>query len=273
MQEPPEFVIAIPARLQSGRLMKKLVQPLSASDTVLSRVVRICRECGGPLVLLQDDLQLCESVYRVVSRDDVETCHIADACCGTHRVQKWLLDLEPHRRPKFVVNVQADEVFLDPTVLARLIEYCRNQQEPAIATVAATRCSLCVSGCTRVVCRPYKGNRQQAIYFSRLPLRGSLHHVGIYCYPTVVLERLETMSYLSGLESLEQMAWIEAGYRVEVLEVPWAPPAVNTLEEYQLARELIERQGQVAHDAAMLGYCSWSTVSEDDVRYVKDRRH
>lgn len=94
-----------------------------------------------------------------------------------------------------------------------------------------------------------------ALYFSRSPiphLRGadprewsSLHtyykHIGLYAYRTDVLARITRLPQgdLEKAESLEQLRWLENGYRIRVGEVENETVAVDTPEDLAKAASLL----------------------------------
>jgi 3-deoxy-manno-octulosonate cytidylyltransferase (CMP-KDO synthetase) len=86
--------------------------------------------------------------------------------------------------------------------------------------------------------------RGSALYFSRQPLpyqRGVesaqwvdsypyFKHVGIYAFRTAVLEKLVCLpqSPMEKSESLEQLRWLENGYRIHVRETSVANIGIDT---------------------------------------------
>jgi 3-deoxy-manno-octulosonate cytidylyltransferase (CMP-KDO synthetase) len=87
----------------------------------------------------------------------------------------------------------------------------------------------------------------EAIYFSRSPLphvRGHepqqwlyhytyYKHIGIYGYRSDILQEVTLLpvSSLEKAESLEQLRWIENGYRIKVAETELETYAIDTPED------------------------------------------
>jgi 3-deoxy-manno-octulosonate cytidylyltransferase (CMP-KDO synthetase) len=68
--------------------------------------------------------------------------------------------------------------------------------------------------------------------------------LGIYGFQTPVLEKLVQLppSPLELTESLEQLRWLEAGYRIQVGKVAAAGPGIDTPEDLEAAeRYLVAR--------------------------------
>lgn len=140
------------------------------------------------------------------------------------------------------INVQGDEPFVQPSQLQALAD-CFNDGDTCIATLK-TRLrdneELMSPNNVKVVC----DRNGQALYFSRYPLpyqRGVetacwaerypyYKHVGIYAFRTSTLEELVKLpqSPLEVSESLEQLRWMENGYRIKVVETDMANIGIDT---------------------------------------------
>lgn len=128
-----------------------------------------------------------------------------------------------------VINIQGDEPVIKPCQL-NLLAFCFNDDDCQIATLAVSIKSndiLFDSSKIKVV---LDGNNN-AIYFSRHPIpyqqrpaetwlanHNYLKHVGIYGFRTDVLKELGRIpaSSLELAESLEQLRWMENGYKIQV---------------------------------------------------------
>lgn len=140
------------------------------------------------------------------------------------------------------INVQGDEPFVRQEQLRSLVD-CFADGEVQIATLKTAIHStdeLLSPNNVKVVC-DLRGN---ALYFSRQPLpyqRGVepaqwvgrypyFKHVGIYAFRTAVLEKLVCLpqSPMEKNESLEQLRWLENGYRIHVRETSEANIGIDT---------------------------------------------
>lgn len=130
------------------------------------------------------------------------------------------------------INIQGDEPFIDPKQID-LVATCFDDTDTQIATLVKAikdDQELFNQNTPKVILN----HKKEAIYFSRatLPfLRGipvekwlSNHtyykHIGIYGYRTTVLSALTRLplSVLEKAESLEQLRWLENGYRIKTAE-------------------------------------------------------
>lgn len=145
------------------------------------------------------------------------------------------------------INIQGDEPYIDPTQID-LLAACFEDKETQIATLVKRikdREELFNPNSPKVLLN----KNQEAIYFSRatLPyLRGVAEenwlehhsyfkHIGIYGYRCNVLKKLTALapSSLEKAESLEQLRWLENGYRIKTAETTAETVAIDEPKDLQ----------------------------------------
>ena len=152
-----------------------------------------------------------------------------------------------------VVNIQGDEPFIAQSQIETLC-HCFEDETTQIATLGKP------FECIEAVENPNSpkivvDNRGYAMYFSRsiIPfVRGVerqewlkkypfLKHLGIYAYRTEVLKAITRLpqSSLELAESLEQLRWLENGYRIKVGITNVETVGIDTLEDLQRAEDFI----------------------------------
>jgi 3-deoxy-manno-octulosonate cytidylyltransferase (CMP-KDO synthetase) len=64
-------------------------------------------------------------------------------------------------------------------------------------------------------------------------------HIGMYAYKSEVLQLITRLSpgKLEGAEALEQLRWIENGYRIKTAETSFQSIGIDTPEDLQVAAE------------------------------------
>ncbi len=146
---------------------------------------------------------------------------------GTDRCAEVLQKLGPDY--KYVINIQGDEPFIDPEQIDTLAGVLQDGTTE-IATLIIpvdNKDVLFDVGEVKVVLNP----KMEAIYFSRsvIPFlkdvperewhlrRMYYRHVGMYAYRADILWQITKLpvSSLEKAESLEQLRWVEAGYKVK----------------------------------------------------------
>jgi 3-deoxy-manno-octulosonate cytidylyltransferase (CMP-KDO synthetase) len=93
---------------------------------------------------------------------------------------------------------------------------------------------------------PVTPRQLRALYFTRATAptgEGPLyHHIGLYAYRRAALERFVKLppSPLEQRERLEQLRALEAGMRIDVAIVDSVPLGVDTPEDLEAARAMLE---------------------------------
>ncbi|MBW6482661.1 MAG: 3-deoxy-manno-octulosonate cytidylyltransferase [Vicingaceae bacterium] len=143
-----------------------------------------------------------------------------------------------------VINIQGDEPFINPEQINQLCA-CFDYQNTQIATLIKkiTADELFNINKPKVI----KSVDDFAIYFSRNPIpffRGVekenwlkehtyYKHIGIYGYTTETLKKITQLplSLLEKAEGLEQLRWLENGYKIKVAETNLEANSVDTPED------------------------------------------
>jgi 3-deoxy-manno-octulosonate cytidylyltransferase (CMP-KDO synthetase) len=149
-----------------------------------------------------------------------------------------------------IINIQGDEPYIDPEQISKLVA-CFNNPNTQLATLikkVLTEQELFNTSSPKVVINQLS----EAVYFSRSPLphiRGQeqqnwlsyytyFKHIGIYGYRADILQQITSLpvSPLEKAERLEQLRWIENGYRIKVAETELETFAVDTPEDLEQLR-------------------------------------
>lgn len=250
MSSDAPVTVAIPARLASARLPRKLLARLGGKP-LLQHVWERARQAAGvdQLVVVTDADELAEVVRAF---GGLALPSSPDCDNGTARIASVLEDL----RGELVINVQADQPLLDPGLLSRLIE--RWRAAPCDVLTPVYRLDDPAELEASEVVKVALDNQQRALYFSRSaiphvrdaarerwPLEAPCWgHVGIYGYRRSALERYRELpaSPLERAEKLEQLRWLTAGHRVQTFETARPGPRVDTPEQLEQLRALLERR-------------------------------
>jgi len=152
----------------------------------------------------------------------------------------------------YVINIQGDEPFLDPEQIDSLAAACKSSVEIATQmTGCLSQEVLFDSGEVKIILDSGKN----ALYFSRsvIPfIKGKpekdwhLHfnyyrHVGMYAYRVDILEAITQLqpSLLESAESLEQLRWLENGYKIKCIETSFDSHCIDTPEDIEKVLRLM----------------------------------
>jgi 3-deoxy-manno-octulosonate cytidylyltransferase (CMP-KDO synthetase) len=182
---------------------------------------------------------------------------------GTDRVAEVAATLDS----ELIVNVQGDEPLIEPSTIDAAIEPLLADSRIQISTTSEPITSVEDVLSPNVV-KVVTDSRGFALYFSRSPiphirtpigktleelLRHEPHllsnyrkHSGLYAYRNSVLQQFARLepSPLERLEALEQLRAIENGYAVRVVGVAHRSIGVDTEQDYQRVKQLIEENQQ-----------------------------
>jgi 3-deoxy-manno-octulosonate cytidylyltransferase (CMP-KDO synthetase) len=246
---PENRVLAvIPARHASSRFPGKALAPIAGKPMIQHVVERVRKaQLVSEVVVATDDEAIKKAVEgfggeAVMTRTDHRT--------GTDRVAEVAI----HRHAEIYLNVQGDEPLIDPGTVDLLAEAMLADESIRIATActAITHRNDIVDPHVTKVVRDFDGN---ALYFSHAPIpwvrESSEHlavrhwkHLGLYAFRRDALLEFPTLppGDLERAEQLEQLRWIENGFRIELVETEYDAIGVDVPADLERVERLI-REG------------------------------
>lgn len=250
-----KFIAIIPARYASTRFPGKPLAMLGGKRVIQ----RVYEQVAGVLddaVVATDDERIYEAVKAFggkVEMTSTEHRSGTDRCWEAYCKQGGTYDV--------VVNVQGDEPFIRATQLEAL-KRCFEHPATDIATLvkpfteADGLAALENPNSPKVVL----DGASQAIYFSRsvipylrnypreewLAHHTFYKHIGIYAFRTEVLKAVTALpqSTLERMESLEQLRWLENGYKIGVGITDIETIGIDTPEDLAKAEAFLAGRGR-----------------------------
>ncbi|MBU3601738.1 3-deoxy-manno-octulosonate cytidylyltransferase [Polynucleobacter sp. AM-25C3] len=248
--QPPEFLVVIPARLGSTRLPRKPLADIGGKPMVI-RVAERAQQSHAQSVVVATD---SPEIQAACDKHRIE-CLLTSPNhpTGTDRIAE-VAQLLKLPADTLVVNVQGDEPLIPPELINQVAQTLADHSACAISTVAVPITDTAEINNPNVV-KVVLNKAGEALYFSRSaipfvrdPEAGvpvtHLRHLGIYAYRADFLEaytRLEPAPPEQA-EALEQLRALWNGYRIAVHTASEAPPAgVDTPEDLERVRQLLAR--------------------------------
>lgn len=253
-----KYVAIIPARYASTRFPGKPLA-LLGGQTVIQRVYEQVSKQIDAVWVATDDNRIHDHV-RTWEGNVVMTS--PDHKSGTDRIEEAMEKIEAMGQEyDVIVNVQGDEPFIQPEQIASICT-CFNDPQTQIATLGIKFAQEGM-GAEEVWQRVSNANspkivvdnRGFAMYFSRsvIPfIRGKeqqdwagtypfLKHIGMYAYRRDVLREITSLpqSSLEKAESLEQLRWLQNGYKIKVGETNIETVGIDTPEDLKMAQKLL----------------------------------
>jgi 3-deoxy-manno-octulosonate cytidylyltransferase (CMP-KDO synthetase) len=260
-----QSVIAIiPARFNSTRLEAKLLRPLGDKPLILHTLEQTKKAKNiNRVIVATDD----ERIFRVIAESGNEAVMThANHQSGSDRIAEVAETLPEN---SIIVNVQGDEPMISPNTIERAvdallndasivmsttcekIEYYRDVISPDVVKVVTDK-----NGFALYFSRsPIPCFREEAKYFGtfenalkNLPhlLKHFRKHTGLYVYRREFLLEYTNLpqSYLEKIEMLEQLRALENGAKIKVIEVEESSIGVDTFEDLERVRNLLEQLKQ-----------------------------
>ena len=242
----PKPVVLIPARMASTRLPGKPLADIGGEPMIVHVWRRAVEAEVGPVVVATDDARVAAAVEAAGGRSVMTR---AGHPSGSDRIFEAACTVDPHGAHDVVVNVQGDL----PTIERAAVKACLGPlDDPAvdIATLATPIVRAAEKddpNVVKAVGAEVAPRRLRALYFTRARAPWGegelLHHIGLYAYRRAALARFVALppSPLERRERLEQLRALEAGMRIDIAVVDVAPLGVDTAEDLERARAMLDK--------------------------------
>ena len=238
----------IPARYPSTRLPGKPLVPI-AGKPMIQHVWERARRASSlsDVVVATDDARIRDAV-KAFGGEAVMTR--SDHRSGSERVAEVAA---ARKDVDIFVNVQGDEPLIEPQAIDQAVEAMREDSAVIVATIAVlirNPADIMDPNVVKTVL-DFDGN---GLYFSRAPIpwvrdRGEnvhvrhLKHLGLYAYRRDALLEFPTFPQgeLERIEQLEQLRWLENGYRIRVVETEHDSIGVDVPEDVRRVEQILAR--------------------------------
>ena len=236
----------IPARYASSRFEGKPLKEIDGHPMIEWVYKRAVNADIDDLVVATDD----ERIYNVVKNfggNAIMTSKEHEN--GTSRIMEVIAAPE-YAGFDFVINIQGDEPLIDVNSINLLADSYRREKSEIVTLKKeiSERWEIENPNVVKVV-TDFNDN---AIYFSRwaIPYERDRNeslkyykHIGIYGYTLKFLRELKSLKegILEKSESLEQLRFIENGYKIKVLKTDAAVIGVDTPEDLKIVEEYVKK--------------------------------
>ena len=261
-QNEQTIVAIVPARLASTRLPNKLLLDLAGKPLIIYTVEQAAKAKNIRRVIVATDSVEIQCVVSKYGFEAVLTR--AEHQSGSDRIAEVA---ETLAADSIIVNVQGDEPLISPRTIDRAVEAMLTDHSIDIATTCEP-----IDDTNDVlspdVVKVVTDKNDFALYFSRSPvpfpreavkrhqmlenalnnepdlLRAFRKHTGLYVYRREFLLKYTRLKQtkLEQLEMLEQLRALENGARIKVVEVADGSIGVDTREDFERVREILENR-------------------------------
>ena len=237
-----DFVVVIPARLNSGRLGRKPLADI----------------CGKPMLL-----HTYERALEATSRDNIfvatdsneimDVCQKANANCvmtseecitGTDRVAEFSEKISA----KVYINLQGDEPIMNSKNIVKMIK--NGVQEPDSIINGWSSIHKKRDYLSRTIPKVVVKENGDLMYMSRSPIPGNKSNefikakrqICVYSFPLKALQFIAanpTKSAVEEIEDIEILRFLETGWRIKMIELSGNSVAVDTPRDLQVVRKIM----------------------------------
>lgn len=243
-----KFIGIIPARYASTRFPGKPLAVLGGKP-VIQRVYEQVVSVLGEAYVATDDERIFQAVeafggHAVMTRNDHKS--------GTDRIEEAAQKLNTDA--DVIINVQGDEPFIQKSQL-ETVKHLFDDPQTQIATLGKPFESMEAvqnPNSPKIVCDvngyamyfsrsviPYVRGKEEATWLQHFPF---LKHIGLYAYRREVLAEITKLpqSPLELAESLEQLRWLQNGYRIKVGLTNVETVGIDTPEDLERAEKFLK---------------------------------
>lgn len=243
-----KYVAIIPARYGSSRFPGKPLAVLGGK-LVIQRVVEQASRVLDEVYVATDDERIFNAVagfggHPIMTRSDHKS--------GTDRIREALE--KSGSTADVVINIQGDEPFIQPSQIETVMR-CFDDPRTQIATLGkhfetmeaalnpnSPKIVTDLQGYALYFSRsviPYVRGKEQPEWLKSFPY---LKHIGLYAYRADVLREVTELpqSPLELAESLEQLRWLQNGYKIKVGLTDVETVGIDTPEDLKRAEDLLK---------------------------------
>jgi 3-deoxy-manno-octulosonate cytidylyltransferase (CMP-KDO synthetase) len=246
----PTVLAVIPARHASSRLPGKPLVRIAGRPMIQRVVERVRRAQLVSRVVVATDEAVIKDAVEAFGGEAILTRR--DHHTGSDRVA----EVAVHLRADIYVNAQGDEPLIDPGTVDAVVAAMLEDDSVQVATPCtpiAHADDIMDPNIVKVV-RDFDGN---ALYFSRAPVpwvrdtgtsvaARHLKHLGLYAFRRDALVEFPTLppGELERIEQLEQLRWLENGFRIRVVETAYDAVSVDVPADVERVEKLLRERGE-----------------------------
>jgi 3-deoxy-manno-octulosonate cytidylyltransferase (CMP-KDO synthetase) len=239
-----DFIVIIPARLNSSRLPEKLLQDVASKPLLYLTYINALKSKAKKVIIATDDIKI-----QNVMQDFGANCILTskDHNSGTSRIAE-VIRRENIPDNQIIINVQGDEPLMPFENI--------NQLADNLTSSKALVATLCENFKT---IKDYQNpnnvkvvfaKNHNAMYFSRSPIPHfrdakinldiCYKHIGIYGYRTEFFQKNLDFQTYENAEKLEQLSILQSGYNIHIDKAKHPSGiGVDTLEDLEQLRKIV----------------------------------
>lgn len=242
------IIAIIPARYESSRFPGKPLAMLK-NKPMIQWVVENVSKAIDEVWVATDDKRIFAAVNQFGGKA-VITKSIHQS--GTDRCAEAARILEKNTNFDVIINIQGDEPFIQPEQI-ELLKSCFTSKTEIATLIKKVETEEELFNLNRP--KVVLGKNGEALYFSRatIPFVREFEkskwisentfwaHIGMYAYRSDILQKITRLEQgiLEKAESLEQLRWLENGYKIQTAITTHQSIGIDTPEDLKNALQLL----------------------------------
>ncbi|MCX7342958.1 MAG: 3-deoxy-manno-octulosonate cytidylyltransferase [Proteobacteria bacterium] len=235
-------LVIIPSRLESTRLSQKALAEICGKPMIEWVLQQTKLANVGEVVVATCGHEIASAVANAKGRYIITNPNLPS---GTDRVWAAYQDMgEPD--VDVIINVQGDLPLLLPNHLQDILKPFSDPDVDVstLATLITDPSEVNNPNVVKICMDQPHDNIGRAVYFSRSAVPANAlnyyHHVGVYAYRPQALKAFvnHPPCYLEQTEKLEQLRFLQHGFRIDVVIIESAPVSVDTYADLEKVRSL-----------------------------------
>ena len=236
----------IPARLNSKRLplkpLKK-INGISLIGHVLKRAMKSKKL--NKIVVCADNIKISDEVSKYGVETFMTNVNIKN---GTERIAEYLKKNKIKKKLKLVVDIQCDEVFLNPKYLDKIISFhLRNLKKYDVVIPHSLTNERNNKNYVKII----SDNDNNVLYLSRSDspynfrsnFKGFKRHMDFITFKPSFLSKFKNLkkNHLEKYEGVELLRALENGYKIGTIKMNKDSFSINTIKDFKKAKKIIEK--------------------------------
>lgn len=235
-------LIIIPSRLESTRLSQKALAEICGKPMIEWVLNQATKANIGDVIVATCGNEIASVVANAKGKFILTNPNLPS---GTDRVWAAYHSMgEPG--VDIIINVQGDLPLISPDHLREILKPFKDPEVDisTLATLITDPAEVNNPNVVKISMDEPKDGIGRAVYFSRLAIPANAlsfyHHVGVYAYRPKALKAFVNCPpcYLEKTEKLEQLRFLQHGFRVDVAIIESAPVSVDTHADLEKVRSL-----------------------------------
>ncbi len=236
----------IPARMASERFPEKLMKDLLGKSVILRTYEAAVNSRLFDEVFVITDHQ--DILNEIKNHGGKALMSKKNHATGTDRIAEFAPDI----KADIIINIQGDEPFIDTRQLQSLIEVFENDTRQIIdiaSLMIAIKNEKQFLNPNNV--KVVTDENNFALYFSRAPIpyprsngfQTAYKHIGVYAFRKSVLMEIANLqeSKLEKIEKLENLRFLENGYRIKMITTDHINFGIDTEEDLLEAQKFLKQ--------------------------------